>query len=86
MTPLSDNLSGKVRCFSIEGEGAEVVRLKRLGICAGQTVRIVQAGDPMILEVVGSRVGLSRQLASRVIVEPMVHVQSNSSQPGGVNS
>ncbi|MCA9073559.1 MAG: ferrous iron transport protein A [Planctomycetaceae bacterium] len=79
MTRLSDNPAGKLRCLSIDGEGAEVVRLKRLGICAGQHIRIVQAGDPMILEVVGSRVGLSRRLASRVTVEPLPLVETSPS-------
>lgn len=69
MTSLSDITSGTARCLSIEGDGAEVAKLKRLGICAGRQLRVLQAGDPMILEVVGTRVGLSRRLAGRVIVD-----------------
>jgi len=69
MSVLSDLSEGTARCLSIEGDGAEVVRLKRLGICAGQQLKVLQAGDPMILQVVGAQIGLSRELARRVIVE-----------------
>ncbi len=69
MTPLSEITSGTARCHSIEGEGAEVVRLKRLGICFGHDIQVLQAGDPMILQVIGTKVGISRQLARRVLVE-----------------
>ncbi len=69
MTTLSEISTGSARCVSIEGEGAEVVRLKRLGICRGHCIRVLQAGDPMILEVIGTKIGISRELARRVIVE-----------------
>lgn len=78
MTPLSSISNGDVRCLSIEGDGPEVVRLKRLGICSGHRIRVVQAGDPMILEVIGSRIGLSRQLARQVMVETISVVKTTA--------
>ena len=71
MTPLSTT-SGICRCVSIEGEGPETIRLKRMGICGGRDIEVVQAGDPMIVHVAGARVGLSRNLASRILVESPV--------------
>lgn len=68
MTPLSSTF-GISRCVSIDSDGPEAVRLKRLGICSGRSIEVVQAGDPMIVNVAGARVGLSRMLASRVQVD-----------------
>ena len=46
------------------------IRLKRMGVCEGRQIRLVQDGDPLILEVVGCRVGISRRLAAQIQVEP----------------
>jgi Fe2+ transport system protein FeoA len=54
----------------VEGDGPEVTRLKRLGVCGGRRLEIVHAGDPMILRVAGTQIGLSRQLARSVYVAP----------------
>ena len=66
---LSDAGPGTFRCIEITGEGEQVVRLKRMGICGGRHITIMQSGDPMILRVVGARIGLSRELATTVIVD-----------------
>jgi Fe2+ transport system protein FeoA len=66
---LSHAGPGTFRCIEITGEGERVVRLKRMGICSGRHITIVQSGDPMILRVVGARIGLSRELAATVIVD-----------------
>ena len=55
------------------------LRLKRLGICEGRIVRLVQSGDPMIIEVVGCRIGISRRLANHVLGRAMC---ITSDQPG----
>jgi Fe2+ transport system protein FeoA len=54
---------------SIETEDAESQRLKMLGVCVGRRVELVKGGDPLILRVFGSRLGLSAALAARVRVE-----------------
>jgi Fe2+ transport system protein FeoA len=59
-----------VVCLCVEGDGPEVTRLKRVGVCGGRRLEIVHAGDPMILRVAGTQIGLSRQLARTVFVEP----------------
>jgi Fe2+ transport system protein FeoA len=68
MTPLSITPPGIARCISINGDGPETIRLKRLGICDGREIEVVQAGDPMIVNVAGARVGLSKQVAHQVLV------------------
>lgn len=45
-------------------------RLKALGICSGRVIKLVHRGDPMILQVFGTRIGLSARLADHVLVQP----------------
>jgi Fe2+ transport system protein FeoA len=40
-----------------------------LGICVGRQVEVVRAGDPLIVSVVGARVGISSRLAAGVTVQ-----------------
>jgi len=59
------------RCGTIEEVQAgedEIDRLQAMGICQGRKVMLVRAGDPLILRVLGSRIGLSSRLAARVRV------------------
>jgi ferrous iron transport protein A len=53
----------------IETEGDDVQRLKTLGICVGRRLEVVRTGDPLVVRVFGSRLGLSASLASRVWLE-----------------
>jgi Fe2+ transport system protein FeoA len=48
----------------------DAIRLKVLGICSGRSIEIIQSGDPLIVRVHGSRVGLALRLAERVMVRP----------------
>ena len=52
----------------ISATQGDAVRLKRMGICVGRRVQLVQAGDPSIVRVVGCRVGVSRRLAECIFV------------------
>ena len=47
----------------------DTLRLKTLGVCLGRRVELVRVGDPLILKIFGSRLGLSADLARRVRVE-----------------
>jgi len=53
----------------IETDGDDMQRLKTLGICVGRRIEVIKPGDPMIVRVFGSRLGLSASLASRVWLE-----------------
>lgn len=52
------------------GDSDDIRRLKAMGICAGRRLEVVKRGDPMILRVFGSRIGLSNRLAACVKVQP----------------
>ena len=54
---------------SVDTEDEETQRLKTLGVCVGRRVELVRVGDPLILKIFGSRLGLSAELAKRVRVE-----------------
>jgi Fe2+ transport system protein FeoA len=46
----------------------EQSRLMGLGICSGRRLQLLKGGDPMILQVYGTRIGLSARLAQLVRV------------------
>ena len=54
---------------SIATDDEDTHRLKTLGVCVGRRVELVRAGNPLILKVFGSRLGISAELAARVQVE-----------------
>jgi Fe2+ transport system protein FeoA len=56
-----------VRSVSTDDEDTQ--RLKTLGVCVGRRVELVRAGNPLILKIFGSRLGISAELAARVQVE-----------------
>lgn len=48
---------------------ADLERLEVMGLCVGRTVEVVKAGDPMIVRVLGTRIGLAAVLARAIRVE-----------------
>lgn len=48
----------------------EIERLKSMGVCVGRRLMLVRAGDPMIVKVLGTRIGISARLADQVMVLP----------------
>jgi Fe2+ transport system protein FeoA len=71
MTLLSEVLRpGLFRVLHMEGEGAEVTRLKRLGVCENQILEIINTGNPLIVCVAGTRLGISRSLTHCISVQP----------------
>lgn len=56
----------------VEASCDDMDRLMSMGVCAGRTVELIQAGDPLILKVYGTRVGVSARLARQVIVRHCV--------------
>lgn len=51
------------------GEGSASSRLQSMGICLGRRVEVVKNGDPLILKVYGTRIGLSGRMAADIEVE-----------------
>ena len=64
----------------IDAEEVDAARLKRLGICEGRQVQLVKADDPLIVRVVGTRVGISAWLA------PCIHVRLCLECPDGTEA
>jgi Fe2+ transport system protein FeoA len=54
---------------SIATDDEETERLKTLGVCVGRRVEVARSGNPLILKIFGSRLGISAELAARVQVE-----------------
>ena len=52
----------------IEAPDDEMERLMSMGVCRGRAITLIQRGDPLILKVFGSRLGVSARLARRVLV------------------
>ncbi len=46
-------------------------RLYNLGFYEGQHVRVVQAGKPMIVDVLGARIGIHHNLAAKLHIRPL---------------
>ena len=53
----------------VAADDEDTHRLKTLGVCVGRRVELIRSGDPLILKVFGSRLGISAELAARVQVE-----------------
>lgn len=54
---------------SIATDDEDTQRLKTLGVCVGRRIEVARNGNPLILKIFGSRLGLSAELAARVQVE-----------------
>jgi Fe2+ transport system protein FeoA len=52
----------------VEAPDSDLERLMAMGVCGGRTIELVRIGDPLILKVYGSRVGVSARLAARIKV------------------
>lgn len=56
-------------CTVIEmGADSNSTRLKSMGICLGRTLEVIKAGDPLIVKVYGTRIGLSARMAEGILV------------------
>lgn len=59
-------------------EGVDADRLQAMGFCRGRRIELVKAGDPLIVRVLGSRVGLAGRLAAEILV---CHTTSSPHSP-----
>jgi Fe2+ transport system protein FeoA len=56
------------RIIKIDLPTEDELRVKTLGICVGRPVEMVQDGDPLIVRVAGTNVGLARRLADGILI------------------
>ncbi|MBI5395517.1 MAG: ferrous iron transport protein A [Verrucomicrobia bacterium] len=45
-------------------------RLMAMGLCVGREIKVVRQGNPLILGLLGARIGVSSRLAQHVVVQP----------------
>ena len=60
-----------VRVLKLNGEETLCHRLREMGFSENSVVRCLQSGGSCICQIQHSRVGLSGQLASQIVVEPL---------------
>ncbi len=68
LNKLSPLQCGVVRRITAPDD--ETDRLMAMGVCGDRIVELVQRGDPLIIRVYGTRVGVSARLAERIMVTP----------------
>jgi len=66
---LKAGTSGRIKQLSASPEVTH--RLRELGLCEEQEVRLVSQHINVICQVCNARLGLSRQLAESILVEPL---------------
>ena len=66
------------RVAYVSAHSDDLRRLQALGVCVGRRIQLVKTGDPLIISVVGARVGLSTRLAAEVRVTPVAAEDSTS--------
>lgn len=82
LTSLQPHQCGRVE--SVQAQDSDLERLMAMGVCGGRMVELVQVGDPLILRVYGTRVGVSARLAERIQVMPCEAVCPPHQQEPGV--
>jgi Fe2+ transport system protein FeoA len=70
--PLSQVAAGSTVCVKALPEGEEVsARLRELGLCEEQHIKLLSRHTHYICEVCNARLGLSEQLARAIRVRPV---------------
>lgn len=68
VTPLSDLPQGTVAVVSEITDGPSRMRCMEMGFVAGARVRVLQTGNPTLINLNGSRIALSRQCLETILV------------------
>jgi Fur family ferric uptake transcriptional regulator len=69
---LADSVLGETVCIrELLGGHGFVMRLTEMGLTRGSCVRVLQVAGQMVLDVRGSRVGIGRGMAQKIIVAPV---------------
>lgn len=69
VTPLSGMQRGDRGLIqAVLAQPVDSGRLQSMGLCVGRRVEVLRRADPMIVRVVGSRVGISAKVAAHIQV------------------
>ncbi len=70
--PLSQVAPGtSVRIKQLSGTGEMASRLREMGFCEEQRIKLLARHASVICQVCNSRLGISEQLAKSILVEPL---------------
>ena len=69
------------RVVSVDVSAIDLERLEVMGLCSGRIVCVIKHGDPMIVRVLGTRIGLAATLARSVQVQPLNSTPSSDEGP-----
>lgn len=70
--PLSQVAPGtSVRIKQLSGTGEMAGRLREMGFCEEQRIKLLARHASVICQVCNSRLGISEQLAKSILVEPL---------------
>jgi Fe2+ transport system protein FeoA len=62
----------------METNNGKLHRLMAMGVCTGRQIKLVQAGNPLIIRVMNTRIGMSRELAKCILVRTFDHQQKHA--------
>lgn len=67
-----DQMKAGTRCTveSIESSEIAIQRLMAMGLCVGREIGIIRHGNPLIVELLGARIGISARVARHIMVGP----------------
>lgn len=71
LSELGTGARGKV--CRIEGHDGAMARLMAMGLCVGREVEVIRHGNPLIVRLLGARVGMSARIARRIVVEARIN-------------
>jgi len=72
--PLSRVRAGTVVCIKQLSASVEVMdRLREMGFCEEQQIKLISQGGNLICQVCNARLGISAKLADAILVEPLFH-------------
>jgi len=72
LCPLSRVRLGEVVCIRQLSTSPELTdRLREMGLCEDQKIKLVSRHSNFICQVCNARLGISRQLAESILVEPL---------------
>ncbi|WP_160164637.1 FeoA family protein [Pedosphaera parvula] len=70
--PLSRVQAGTVVCIKQLSAPEEITgRLREMGFCEQQTIKLISRNGNLICQVCNARLGISSQLAESIMVEPV---------------
>ena len=75
--PLSDVRAGvSVRIKQVSASPEITSRLREMGFCEDQKIRLISRQSNLICQVCHARLGISSQLAEKILVEPLTGQQA----------